>query len=63
MLLTYHYRCYACDHRFDLKQRITEDAKATCPECGSHDCKRQIQASSFVLKGGGWYADGYGKKR
>jgi len=61
-MVTYHYKCRVCDHRFDLKQRITDAAKATCPKCKSDDCRRQIQPTAFHLKGGGWYADGYAKK-
>lgn len=33
-----------------------------CPKCGKK-AKRIISRCSFELKGGGWYADGYGSKR
>ena len=34
----------------------------TCPECEKETMKRQVGLSSFQLKGGGWYKDGYTKK-
>jgi len=48
-----------------------DDLAPICPneECQQGDpvdMLRQISKSSFVLKGGGWYADGYqkiGKKK
>ncbi|HEY6911637.1 MAG TPA: FmdB family zinc ribbon protein, partial [Myxococcales bacterium] len=49
---------------FDVEQRITEPALATCDKCGG-PVRRLISRSSFALRGGGWYADGYspgGKK-
>lgn len=58
---TYVYKCAKCDNKFEKIQRITEDSKAECPECKSYDCKRQIVASSFHLKGKGWYATDYPK--
>ena len=33
-----------------------------CPECEKETMKRKIGLSSFQLKGGGWYKDGYTKK-
>ena len=41
-------------------QRITEDPLKTCPHCRSRRVKRLISRTSFALRGGGWYADGYG---
>ena len=34
-----------------------------CPACGKASAKRQVSGGTgFLLKGGGWYADGYGSK-
>jgi putative FmdB family regulatory protein len=41
-----------------IKQR---DVKLVCPECNTR-CGRIMDTSSFQLKGGGWYKDGYTKK-
>jgi putative FmdB family regulatory protein len=57
---TYDYQCQKCGFEFDREQRITEDPIKTCPKCKSRKAKRLLSASSFILKGGGWYADGYG---
>ncbi len=54
---TYEYSCQSCG-TFDVEQRITEPALATCDKCGG-PVKRLISRSSFALRGGGWYADGY----
>ena len=56
---TYEYRCDKCGHEFEREQRITEDAIKTCPKCKAQKAKRLISATSFVLKGGGWYSDLY----
>jgi putative FmdB family regulatory protein len=59
-LPTYEYQCQKCSFEFEREQRITEDPIKTCPECKSRKAKRLLSASNFILKGGGWYADGYG---
>jgi len=33
-----------------------------CPKCDSSEPKKKISVGSFVLKGSGWYKDGYGLK-
>jgi putative FmdB family regulatory protein len=57
---TYDYQCQKCGFEFEREQRITEDPIKTCPECKSRKAKRLLSPSNFILKGGGWYADGYG---
>lgn len=57
---TYEYSCTSCG-TFDVEQRITEPALATCDKCGG-PVKRLISRSSFALRGGGWYSDGYASK-
>ena len=54
----YEYECTSCSHVFEIFQRMTEDPLRTCPEC-SGSLKKLMSRSSFQLKGGGWYADGY----
>ena len=54
----YEYECEQCDKVFEVKQSITEAPLSTCQDCG-HSVRKLISASSFMLKGGGWYADGY----
>jgi len=33
-----------------------------CMDCAS-DTKKSVSRGSFILKGAGWYRDGYGLKR
>jgi putative FmdB family regulatory protein len=51
---TYHYRCAACENRFDAFQKFADDPLTTCPECGGL-VKRVIQPVGVVFKGSGWY--------
>ena len=57
---TYDYQCGKCGAEFESEQRITESPVKTCPQCKSRQVKRLLSAPGFILKGGGWYADGYG---
>jgi putative FmdB family regulatory protein len=59
---TYDYACEACGKSFELEQRITEAPIKQCPKCGELKAKRMISGGNFLLKGGGWYADGYSGK-
>jgi putative FmdB family regulatory protein len=54
----YEYECQACDQVFEVQQKISDDPLKTCPECQG-EVKKLMSMSSFQLKGGGWYADGY----
>jgi len=54
----YEYECQGCKKNFEIMQSMSEKPMATCPEC-SGEMKKLISSSSFQLKGGGWYADGY----
>lgn len=59
---TYEYGCEACGKTWELEQRITESPIKKCPKCGKLKARRLISGGTFMLKGGGWYADGYGAK-
>jgi len=56
----YEYACEKCESEFEVEQRITDEPIKTCRKCRSRRVKRLISRTSFSLKGGGWYADGYG---
>ncbi len=57
---TYEYACAACGHRLEVKQRISDDPLTDCPECHAASLRKQLNNSgAFVLKGDGWYKDGY----
>lgn len=57
---TYSYTCDACKRDFEHEQRISEPALKKCPLCGKAKARRMISSGNFILKGGGWYSDGYG---
>lgn len=60
---TYSYRCDACGKSFEKEQRITEAPIKKCPKCGKNSARRMISSGNFILKGGGWYSDGYGSSK
>ncbi len=57
----YEYGCTDCSKLTEAFQKISDDPLTICPECGGALTKL-ISNTSFVLKGGGWYADGYESK-
>jgi putative FmdB family regulatory protein len=62
--MTYEYVCTACGHGWEAEQAISAAPLKTCPHCGTDHAKRQISGGAgSILKGGGWYADGYGSKK
>ena len=52
---TYEYKCSHCSHALEALQKISDEALVDCPECGQPTLRRLISASSFRLKGTGWY--------
>ncbi len=54
----YEYECKECDKVFEVQQKIADDPLSECPKCHA-PVKKLMSMSSFQLKGGGWYADGY----
>jgi len=54
----YEYRCSACGKEFEVIQKFSDPPLSECPDCGSQ-VEKLISSTSFVLKGGGWYKDGY----
>lgn len=58
---TYEYEC-TTGHRFEVEQRMSDPPLKRCRVCRSR-ARRLISATGFILKGGGWYADGYSSSR
>ena len=56
----YEYACPHCRKTFEEWLRSGDDAETQpCPDCGEI-CHRVISNTSFILKGGGWFASSYG---
>ena len=53
----YEYICKKCNMTTEKLQRI-EAKPPDCPMCNERMTKL-ISQTSFVLKGGGWFADSY----
>ena len=60
----YDFGCEDCGYTVEMltKSAGSSEIVLTCPECEKETMKRQVGLSSFQLKGGGWYKDGYTKK-
>ncbi|CAK8720410.1 Putative regulatory protein, FmdB family [Candidatus Electrothrix aarhusensis] len=54
----YEYECPACEKVFEVHQGINDKPLTSCSVCGG-GVKKIVSMSSFHLKGGGWYSDGY----
>ncbi len=54
----YEYECKECKKVFEIQQKMADDPLTICPECEG-ELTKLMSMSSFQLKGGGWYADGY----
>lgn len=51
----YEYRCQACGAELEKLQKISDPVLTDCPECARETLVKLVSASSFRLKGGGWY--------
>lgn len=54
----YEYECCKCGKVVEVWQSLSDEPMTDCPDCAG-SLKKLISMSSFRLKGGGWYADGY----
>jgi len=55
----YEYECGSCGGRFEVIQKFSDPAITVCSLCKAENVKKILSASSFVLKGGGWYVTDY----
>ena len=59
----YSYHCNECDEVYENMRSVAQrDVKLQCPACNEL-CERILDLSTFQLKGGGWFKDGYGSKK
>lgn len=59
----YEYRCEKCGHELEVQQKLSEAPLKQCPACNQPALEKLISASSFQLKGGGWYRDLYSSSK
>lgn len=57
----YEYQCKACQHQFEVMQKMSDKPIKICPQCHSKQVSKLISISGFQLKGTGWYATDYKK--
>lgn len=55
----YRYRCPACSHIDEVLAKMSDPAPEVCSVCGEGPMEKAVSRTSFKLKGGGWYAEGY----
>ena len=58
----YEYQCAACGHILEALQKVSEPPLKTCPECHKPKLEKKVSATSFQLKGTGWYATDFKNK-
>lgn len=51
---TYQYACEHCGHRFDVRQRFSDEPLTVCPVCNS-PIHRVISPVGIIFKGSGFY--------
>lgn len=57
--MTYEYECICCNNHWEVEQSIKDEPVKTCPRCKVACARRLISQGAFVLKGSGWFQDGY----
>jgi len=57
---TYVYRCRVCEYVFERVHRMSDQGPTSCSQCHAEDISKLITSGQFILKGDGWYHDGYG---
>jgi putative FmdB family regulatory protein len=55
---TYEYKCPE-GHRFELFQKMSEEPRANCPECGAESERLLSGGAGFLFKGNGFYITDY----
>lgn len=58
----YEYQCQACGHMLEAIQKFNDASLTQCPACSGNDLKKQVSASTFHLKGEGWYVTDFRNK-
>lgn len=59
----YEYRCESCGKELEKIQKFSDPPLTDCPDCGKPSLKKLVSASSFRLKGSGWYETDFKNKK
>jgi putative FmdB family regulatory protein len=62
MMPIYEYRCSHCARIVEKLESFDAPGPKECLVCHHTDMRKIIGATSFILKGKGWYKDHYGLK-
>lgn len=57
--MIYEYKCKKCEREFEEVQCLSDPAIQHCEKCGGEVNRLISGAPAFILKGSGWYKDGY----
>lgn len=58
----YEYECRKCKAHVEILQKMTDKPLSKCRKCGGK-LEKQWSATSFQLKGTGWYVTDYAAKK
>lgn len=58
----YEYKCSNCGELSEFIQKVNEPVKTECPLCHKEALSKVISATSFQLKGSGWYVTDFRNK-
>lgn len=56
----YEYRCRSCGQTLEVIQKMGARPLRKCRHCSGR-LDKLVSRTSFALKGGGWYSEGYNK--
>ena len=61
----YEYKCDLCNGMWEEIQKFSDPVSTLCKSCEKEGGVRKLLPGqiNFILKGGGWYKDGYSAER
>jgi putative FmdB family regulatory protein len=56
---TYGYKCPKCGHEYEKLQKMSDNNRAKCPNCGTRGIRVISGGAGVVFKGSGFYETDY----